>query len=357
MALVHQLNETDMLLVSTMDSMVPGINDAVFSKTPFLQFILDNDIFTEDQFGPVVVHNVEYGKNDTFTYFEGYGNLVNRPQAGVTEARYDWCEWSIGLQLCRREELINRGDRAVFKLIDQKINNALKAAAEQLNYDFLRGDGTPGANGAKTHMGLDTLIGDKRSTVTTIGGIDCSTSGDDWWQSLVVRPGDDGTGTVGSSEGVINANAFTTTISGVDYITNNLRIIDDLIDYMDTYGPKPTFAITPPRIKRDLIAILKAEGQEVLSSEEMTLKGGHDNIVYRGVMFVSDKNVPTGTIYFVNPDFLSLDAMVDGWFTQTEFVRPHNQAARYAYYLGMSQFSTNNRRHLARIDGLVPAFQ
>lgn len=355
MPLVPTVNETNMLLVSTMESYIPGINDAVFSKTPFLQWILDNDIFSEDQFGPVVVHTIEYGKNDTFAYFEGYSPLKNKPQAGVTEVRYDWCEWSAGLSLCRREELINRGEKAIFKLVDQKINNCVKSTAEQLNYDFLRGDGTPNADGFATHMGLDTLIGDHRSTIVTIGGIDCSVASNAFWRSVVVRPGDDGTG--GASGGPIDVTSFTTTISSVDYITNNLRVIDDLIDHMDTFGPKPTFAITTPRIKRDLIAILKAEGQEVLSSADMTLRGGHDNIVYRGVMFVSDKNVPTGTIYFVNPDFISLDAMVDGWFTQTEWVRPHNQAARYAYYLGMSQFSTNNRRHLARIDGLVPAFQ
>lgn len=341
-ATIDPTGQWEMIAISTLEKYLEGgeLHDQVFSKEPALDWINANGLIQKVQGGSQIVLNLETAKNDTFQHYAGYGTLPTRPQKGAAQARYDWVEWAIGLSISGREKALNRGETELFSLIKQKVNNANKSLKENINTLLINGDGSLDDNGYPTMMGLETLIGDHRSAITVIGGI--NSVDNEYWRSPVYRPND------------ADWTALTT---NDDKLVLSTRLIDAMFDTLEetTTSGKPDMVLTTRTLLRDFIQQLKSENQPVYTDTSLTLRTGTDNVVYRGVPFMCDKNVQTGRMYFPSKDALSIQAMPDVWFSQTAWQKPYDQNAMYAHILGMGQMVAHERRACGKIEDLVPA--
>lgn len=341
--------ELDMLYQSTLEKILPGLQNAVFSPTAFLDYAQSR--ITNIRSGERIRTEVEKDKNTTFGYYNNYGTLNTGTMAGVRSAYYDWVQWSINIAINGKEETVNRGEHQIFSLFTQKVENAVNTAKDVLDLDLLQAAGGVDGSGNNLFNGLYTLVGDRSSTVKIVGGIDCSDAADGqtWWESLIYRPND------GNNPGTqVNSNTGQVLTIGM---------IDKMIDTLDERGKKPTRAFTNKATQRAFISVLAQENQPIMMNQELTLRTGFDNVVYRGVTFMTSRNMKTysmtgsteksSDIFFLNDDDIEMAIVPDRWFSKTEFIRPYNQDARYAHILGMGQFIVTNRRYLGKIENVA----
>lgn len=344
--------ELSMLYQSTMEAIVPGMQNAIFKPTPFLDYILS--LKTTSRVGERIRVQLEMEKSTNFQYYRDYETLNVTPQKGVRSAYYDWSTWATGVTISRREEKLNKlaGAKKIFDLITQKSENAIKAASEQLDADFMTNSGEPTPSGDIPMTGLYTLVGDHLSSVTTVGEL--SAVDYSWWRSRIHRNAD------GNNPGAdlpVAGEGQVLTLFGID------KMIDDL----DEDGKKPGRAFLRTDIKRALIAILMQENQPIMSNADLTLRTGFDNIVYRGVTFQTSRQITTypitgrtdvaSDIFWLPGDSngLELTVIPEEWMAKTDWREPTNQMAKIMFVLGMGNLIATNRRWLGKTEKVARA--
>lgn len=340
--------ELDILYQSTMEKILPGLQNAVFSPTAFLDYAQSR--ITNIRNGERIRVSIEMDKNNTFGYYNNYGTLDTGTMTGVRSAYYDWVQWAINVAINGKEETLNRGELAIFSMFTQKVENAINTAKDVLDLDLLQAAGGTDGDGNPLFNGLYTLIGDRNSAETVVGQIDCddAADGQDWWESLVYRPDD------GNNPG--------TSVNSDTGQVLTIGMVDKMIDDLEERGKKPTKVFTSKPIQRAFISILAQENQPIMMNQELTLRTGFDNVVYRGLTFMTSKNIKTHAMtgsdeiaydmFFLNDDDIEMAVVPDRWFSKTEFVRPYNQDARYMHILGMGQFIAINRKYLGLIENV-----
>ena len=337
--------ELSVLYQSTLEAIVPGLQNAIFKPTPYLDYV--QMLKTTEFIGERIRVPIEYDKNNSFQYYKDLGQLETTPQKNVRSAYYDWATWVIGVMVSEREEKVqNNGKKAIYNLITNRITSAVRAASEQLDFDFMQSTGEPTQAGITPSNGLYTLVGDHLSDITYVGEL--SAVDNVWWRSRIHRTGD------GNNPGAdlpVAGEGQVLTMFGVD------KMIDDL----DEDGMKPDMAFLRSDIKRALIAVLAQNDQPVMSDKDYTLRTGFDNIVYRGVTFAVTKQIKTYPItgrldvasdifWLPKSDALALSVYPDSWFTQTDWREPVNQLARIAWIKGMGNLIAKNRRWLGKTE-------
>lgn len=341
------LNEREltMLYQSTMETIVPGLQNAVFKPTPWMDFA--KTLISTSRGGERIRVPIEMEKNNGFQYYRDYGTLNVTPQKGVRSAYYDWATWGLGITISRREEKLNNsGGKQIFSLLTQKVNSGIKSATEQLDLDTMQSTGLPLPDGEIPLTGLYTLVGDEKSDVTTVGEL--SATDYPWWRSRIHRQAD------GNNPGA------DLPVAGEGQVLT-MTSIDKMIDDLDEDGMKPDRAFLRSEIKRALIAMLAADNQPIMSDAALTLRTGFDNIVYRGVTFTTSKQIKTYAItgrtdtasdifWLPNSDALELSTLPGEWFAKTEWREPTNQMARIMWVLGMGNLVALNRRWLGKTE-------
>lgn len=125
----------------------------------------------------MILQELEYAENSTFTYYQGYDVLNVSPSDVFSAAQYNWKQAAVAISISGLEQLQNQGRERQIDLLESRIGNAERTMANNIAVG-LYGDGT--GTGGKAIGGLQLLVADA-PTSGTVGGISRSTWS--FWQN------------------------------------------------------------------------------------------------------------------------------------------------------------------------------
>jgi hypothetical protein len=320
----------DQLLTTTLKNYRDTFVDNAFTAQPLVNWLKRKDNVKLIGGGNKIVVQImesgvgssqalSYAKSDTFTL-----GMTD----GFTAAEYPWGLYGVTIGIYGIEEAQNNGEAAIIDLLEAKIKQAEMTAAENMDLMFLK-DAT--GNSAKDWNGLFNLIGDSTDSITSVGGISASSNA--YWNSYVNKNG--GTDKVLALPDM--ATAYNTASRGNDH--------PDLVLSGQTLFEKYEALLQP----------------QLRFQDNKTADGGFQNLMYKGAVYMFDVNMVNGTIanhhkrmFFVNSKYLTLYGHKDKWFTNTPFIRPSNQDARWSQILAYGQLCISARNRQARLDNRIP---
>lgn len=156
----------------------------------------------EESPGRQIVFPLNYKKNSTTAWYDGYDTLDITPQEPFTAAVYDWRRFAGSVNLSNSDLDKNSGDK--WKIVDfMKVNmeNLRASLGEDLSLKLI---GTRGA-GTKEAFGLLDLVKDDPTTNPAggnVGGIDAVTN--DWWRNKIADQAAAAFGTDQTGTGMTN---------------------------------------------------------------------------------------------------------------------------------------------------------
>jgi hypothetical protein len=302
----------DAILSTTLKLYGNKLVDNVFNDTPLLDFLQSKGRIRMESGGESIVTQLLYDDNSTFGSYAGYDPLDITAQEGITAAVYPWKQAAASIAISGAEEAKNRGKSQLINLLKAKITQAEGSAAAGLT-TMLFADGT--GNSSKDFDGLRKLV----TATGTVGGIDATATGNDFWQSVVVAAGTAGTTERDDAEWT---NAFYTASKGND-APDFLITTQDLFEHYEA----------------GLVSQLRFTSNEKADSRFQTLE-------FKGRKLYFDLACPSGYTYGLNSKYLELVGMEGRWFKPTPFRETPDVDARWAQLLLMGNLVTSNRsRH------------
>ena len=301
----------DALLSTTLANYRDKLTDNVFTARPLTYWLSDKGRIRTESGGTKIVEQLIYGQNDTVKSYSGYETLSLTPQEGISAAEYDWKQYGASIAISGIEEAKNNGEHAIVNLLEAKIMQAEESMREGFNQMFF-GDGT--GNSGKNWNGLGNLI----ESGNTVGGIDSSAVGNEFWRSYEEN-------TAGALTLLQMATAYNSVSVGNDH--------PDLILTTQTLFEKYESLLQP----------------QLRYTDTKTAEAGFQNLLFKGAPIMYDVHAPAGTMYFINSKYLKLVGHSDKWFAQTDFVRPENQDARFALIMCYGNLVCSNRKKQGKL--------
>lgn len=131
--------------------------------------------------GSKILEELEYGEGD-MVWYSGYDTINYTPKQLFTAAEYALKLCAVPVAISGEELLMNSGPEQIMDLFEKRISNAEKTLKNQMAA-ALFSDGT-GSSG-KEIGGLALLVADD-PTSGTVGGIDRSSAGNEFWRNQSV---------------------------------------------------------------------------------------------------------------------------------------------------------------------------
>lgn len=303
----------DALLSTTLANYRDKLTDNVFTARPLTYWLSDKGRIRTESGGTKIVEQLIYGQNDTVKSYSGYETLSLTPQEGISAAEYDWKQYGASIAISGIEEAKNNGEHAIINLLEAKIMQAEESMREGFNQMFFA-DGT--GNSGKNWNGLGNII----ESGNTLGGIDSSAVGNEFWRSYEEN-------TAGALTLLQMATAYNSVSVGNDH--------PDLILTTQTLFEKYESLLQP----------------QLRYTDTKTAEAGFQNLLFKGAPIMYDVHAPAGTMYFINSKYLKLVGHSDKWFAQTDFVRPENQDARFALIMCYGNLVCSNRKKQGKLTG------
>ncbi len=301
----------DALLSTTLANYRDKLTDNVFTARPLTYWLSEKGRIRTESGGTKIVEQLIYGQNDTVKSYSGYETLSLTPQEGISAAEYDWKQYGASIAISGIEEAKNNGEHAIIDLLEAKIMQAEESMREGFNQMFFA-DGT--GNSGKNWNGLGNII----ESGNTLGGIDSSAVGNEFWRSYEEN-------TAGALTLLQMATAYNSVSVGNDH--------PDLILTTQTLFEKYESLLQP----------------QLRYTDTKTAEAGFQNLLFKGAPIMYDVHAPAGTMFFINSKYLKLVGHSDKWFAQTDFVRPENQDARFALIMCYGNLVCSNRKKQGKL--------
>lgn len=279
----------DELLSTTLDNYRETLTDNVFNSRPVLFHLMEKNRLRMLSGGNKIVEPLIYEEGQAGSYGE-YDVLTITPQEGISAAEFDWKSLYATIAISGLEEAKNNGEEQVISLLEAKTMQAEQTLKNKISTMLFAETLAAGTD----WNGLGILIGDHNSTVTTVGGINCTTAGNEFWRS-VVR---DKTATLFADVDIRQFVAEAAN-SASDSGTDRVDAVFTAQDVFELYESQ----LTP----------------QVRYSDVDSANAGFQNLMVQGVPMYWDFDCPAGTIYGVNSKYIGFAGHTSRWFKQSAF--------------------------------------
>lgn len=321
------LSETrvlDSLFTTTLAEYGRNLQDNIYDTYPMLSWLngklgialRGSSVKKVIDGGESITEPLLYEMNSTVDSYSNYGLLDTTPQEGLTQARFNWKQYSGSISISGLEERSNMGEARLINLLEAKIKQTEMSLRDRMNRDAFS-DGT--GNGSKNFTGLAALV----SATATVGGL--SPTVYTWWK-----------GDVTSSAGSFAA-------TGLDKMRttfNNLSMGND----------RPDLILTDQNVyeyyEKSLQPMERYTNTKVANS-------GFTSLTFKGIPVMFDRDCTAGYMYFLNSEYINLVVHKDADLATGEFQRPTNQDAMVAQILFQGNLTTGNRRKHGVIQGIT----
>jgi len=296
----------DQLTAITHKKIMPKMFDNIFDSNPLLKRFLKGGQYVSQDGGRAIDVPLNYATTTSSGWFQGSETLQTTDNENITAASYDWKSLYANISITNEDELKNSGPSGVLKLLASKAMIAEKTMKDSLGTGLFS-DGTD----TKSIVGLRDVV----AATQTVGGISQTTNS--WWQ------------------GQVDSTTTTLTLSALQTQFENASVDSE----------KPTVVVGTRANYNRYYNLLQPQ-QRFTDSE--TAKGGFQNLMFNGVVFLSDSHVPTNHVFMLNEKHLYLWYHPKRNFYATPFQAPINQEVKVSRILWMGSFgSSNNRYHAA----------
>ena len=260
--------------------------------------------------GYEIVEPLEYAENGTIQRYSGYDVLAIDESDVFTAAKYDWVQMAVHVVASGRELRINSGEAQLINLVEARIKNAMRTAANTMSLDLYSSGSLANQMGGLAHIIQTNGLG-------TVGGINSSTYS--FWRNKFKEL--DGTGTYAD----IKADMLDLYLS----CTRGTDVPDCIVATQDLYA---------------------AYWDSLTDIQRYTKKDSPDTfktILFQGSEVVYDTNDNFGPtaekMYFVNTDYLSLRVHPDADWEPEDKRFSVNQDAEVVPVYWMGQMCCSNR--------------
>ncbi len=264
------------VFTSTLEGRTRNLADNVSSNNALLNRLKKKNKIRKITGGSKILEELEYGAGDA-VWYSGYDTITYNPKQLFTAAEYQLKLCAVPVAVSGEEVLKNVGEEQVFNLFEKRIDNAVKTMRNQMAASIYS-DGT-GSNG-KEIGGLGLLVADAPTT-GTVGGIDRSSSGNEFWRNKSTTAAL----TVDNICSEMNK-MFLSLTRGTD--KPDLIVADDALFTLYEQTLIPMQRYTDPKLADTGFSALKFKGADVI------FDGGQGG------------NCPANHMYFLNTDYLYL---------------------------------------------------
>lgn len=298
------------------------LEDVIFQSNALYYLLAGNEAmrkpgsktYKELDGGRVIVEPLLYALNSTAGSYSGYDVLDTDPQDGMTNAEFEWKQYSVSVSISGKEKRQNSGESAVLDLLEGKIMQAEMSLIEAMNADLFT-DGT--GNSSKDITGLVLAV----DSAGTYGNIVRSTNS--WWSSME-------TAVSGPLTIDVMRTMYNDCSKGYKKDHPDL-IISDQTEY-EAYEAK----LQP----------------DMRFSDNKLADAGFESLKFKGSSMVFDEVTNDGVMYFLNTGKMGIRVHKDAKFSVTEDKQPVDQDAFVKQILWMGNLVQKNCARSGKLTGL-----
>jgi hypothetical protein len=266
------------IITTTLESRNKEFADNVTNNNALLARLNQKGNIRPVSGGRVIAEELEYAENSTFQFYTGYEVLNIDPSDVFTAAEYDWKQGSVNVSASGLEvEVQNTGKEAVIPLLEKRITNAKRTAANKMS-ESVYSDGTGSAG--KELTGLQAIIADDPTT-GTVGGIDRSDATNVFWR---------------------NQTSGDATLTTAANVRTEMQAM-----WLETQRGKDTVdLIATDQTLYSLFWDSLTDIQRIASDKEAT--AGFESLKYvtADVIYDGDSGIAASHMYFLNTDYIYL---------------------------------------------------
>ncbi len=266
----------DSLFTFTVENRSKQLADNMSQQNALINRLRDKKKIKPITGGTKILEELEYGEGDMFWY-SGYDTLNYQPKQLFTAAEYQLKLCAVPVAISGEDMLKNAGKEGIMDLFEKRVDNAAKTIVNQMSKSVYS-DGT-GSDG-KEIGGLRLLVADSPAT-GTVGGIDRSVAGNEFWRNK----------------------AQSTTLTGENIISEMNKMYLSLSRGSD----KPDLIVADDTLYSLYEGALMPQQR---FTDTKTAESGFENLKFKGAEVIFDGgqggNCPENHMYFLNTDYLYL---------------------------------------------------
>ena len=258
-----------------------------------------NGAFKDTQTGgESITHRVNLGSNSTAKTLSGpWDTVTTDPSDTVRNGYANWKHYSAVVTVSDSELLMNSGNEAISSLLEFETQNALRSLAD------LVGDHLYTSGGGTAVTALPTLIGN--GTADALNPASYAK-----WTSRGVSARGTAAASVSFASGSFAAQGI------ADMRTAWLNACEGAIMPRVITTTYPVFAFYEGSL----------QPQERYTDSRMA-DGGFQQLQFKGAPVFPDAKVPSGEMYFLNPEYLKVRVLAGADFTPKPFIEAEQQEA------------------------------
>lgn len=266
----------------------------------------------------------------------GYEAVSSSVADVLRSPEFEWCDFVAPIVITKKEELSNKGERAVISIADARMKSVLGMLKREWELQAIRGTSTV-LTEMETLNGIDNTTGWLEedafgSQTNTVGGLGKNTYASSNWQNQ-------------SFDVASNFSA------------NGLGGMTELMIQTQIYAPEGTvdLILASPTSYRLYKSVLQQN--ERYMPKETVLDGGRLALAFNGALMYVENNLGTGTaanpsMYFLNSKSMKVVFDSEANFSMSDFEHKSGYAAREAQMFVRTQLVAD---HLASLGLLYDA--
>jgi hypothetical protein len=307
------------ILSSTLRILLDYETDNLFKAVPLLDQMKKQGGVEYFDGGQKVDVPLILAEHSTITQLStGYEPVNLAVQDALRNASYNWCDFVAPIVINKKEELSNRGDRAIVSIAEARMKSVMGLLKREFEKQTIAGTSTILSDLNTLNGGVaggfleDIVVG---SQTNTVGGIAKSSFPNDYQNQFVDSNSAFATGATTGISDLTNL-----------YISAQVRTPD---------GGAPNLLLVSPALYKNYKKLLFTNERFI---DEKTLDGGRIALAFNGAMMFVDPNLPcTGKIgassisgYALNTKHMHLAMDSEADFTMSDFEFISGYAARSA---------------------------
>jgi len=302
------------LITTTLQNLPAEVFDAVSTNNALLYMLQKRGNLKIVSGGRKFTHPLWYKQNTSFAAY-GKTDTISTPlMDDITRAEYDIKIIAGSVVISLLEEAMNAGSKEkLIDLVEETVTRA-KFSMQEVLGDQVFNDGT----GDNNIDGLRFLINSSPSTQTDVGGINPSTTNNEFWRNQIGETADFN-GTAATSFGKMSA------------LVANC-----------TFGRQgPRLVVTTKTLYSEYESMLTSNMRYVTTE---LADAGFMHLAYQTMPLIFDDNCPSGGMFFVDTDNLWLQVLARGNMEITEMQPSHDQLMKVALMYLFGNLTTGSRR-------------
>lgn len=313
----------DVRASSTLEKFNNVVRDQIFEGIPVLDFMLQSGRVRREPGGRRISEAIMTEGNSNFQPYEYYDTVATAPQDGATRAFYKWRLYNQSFSISEQEIDENAGNETkLFDLLKFKIRQAQASMRDGLATDLFA------AQTGKRLDGLATLVS---SSANTVGELD--ETDHPYWAPRRNTGGVDALALRGAMRTMRND-----VMKSLDPISEDKLVIITTQEIHEAYEDQ----------LQDLVRL--TSGDQTKASSGFGFRNALD---FKGTPLIWDSKVPSGTMYFINTDYLGFVLHPNKDFKMTEMRHRVDQHASVSHIQFMGNLVCSARRHQGIITNIT----